>query len=460
MFFAVFDPIVSIITFLVCLTGLFCESSDWLCSQAERFDPSLFVCFFALITKKITTIGVVISQQQIANIEPTFRPQATIHFNHRLIVVVNFHTSKLKAVVSHARRTLPIHIFEPLSLLQAISEELRFAGPFLNHLNDQKDPTGRFCSVIGFIVSGYSGLSGRSRKPFNPLLGETFDFISDDKWKYHAEQVSHHPPISACHADGPGWNWYQTFKSQVQNAMDSTSITSELPIRLFMTNGDEYSWNKVTTVIQNPRATAENRLIRNEGEMMISTNTGLEGRIWFTADDQNSLVGTIQRLSDGVVLFHLKGHWDRGIRRSADGIKWETIFEAPEINENAARFYGFSEFTMDLNCIHESQRPFLPSTDSRLRPDQRHLENGDAQRAEREKKRLEQASYWFDCSCNEYAIYPTRPGGSNVRSIRIRNNTRVTIGNRNRTSFKMNTPMECSRSFRKISMQLMVWDKR
>ncbi|KAI6198753.1 hypothetical protein M3Y96_00552800 [Aphelenchoides besseyi] len=342
MFFAVFDPIVSIITFLVCLTGLFANlligcvrkqsdstlhssSVSSLSSQKNHDDRC---CHLAATNREYRTNFSTTSNDPLQ--PPAHRRRELPHEQ-----IEGGGISWLDL----ARRTLPIHIFEPLSLLQAISEELRFAGPFLNHLNDQKDPTGRFCSVIGFIVSGYSGLSGRSRKPFNPLLGETFDFISDDKWKYHAEQV--------------------------------------------------------TTVIQNPRATAENRLIRNEGEMMISTNTGLEGRIWFTADDQNSLVGTIQRLSDGVVLFHLKGHWDRGI---PDGIKWETIFEAPEINENAARFYGFSEFTMDLNCIHESQRPFLPSTDSRLRPDQRHLENGDAQRAEREKKRLEQASYWFDCS--------------------------------------------------------------
>lgn len=43
--------------------------------------------------------------------------------------------------------------------------------------------------VVGFIVSGYTGLVGRNRKPFNPLLGETFDFIHEDGWQYHAEQV-------------------------------------------------------------------------------------------------------------------------------------------------------------------------------------------------------------------------------------------------------------------------------
>ena len=34
-------------------------------------------------------------------------------------------------------------------------------------------------------------------KPFNPLLGETYELFIPGKLKFIAEQVSHHPPISA-----------------------------------------------------------------------------------------------------------------------------------------------------------------------------------------------------------------------------------------------------------------------
>lgn len=37
-------------------------------------------------------------------------------------------------------------------------------------------------------------------KPFNPILGETFEIITPE-YNYFAEQVSHHPPISACIAE-------------------------------------------------------------------------------------------------------------------------------------------------------------------------------------------------------------------------------------------------------------------
>lgn len=47
------------------------------------------------------------------------------------------------------------------------------------------------------------------KKPFNPILGETFEFVSKD-WRYMSEQVSHHPPITAYHVEGKGF----TFSAQ------------------------------------------------------------------------------------------------------------------------------------------------------------------------------------------------------------------------------------------------------
>ena len=40
-----------------------------------------------------------------------------------------------------------------------------------------------------------------STKPFNPLLGETFE-LETPTFKFIAEQVSHHPPVTALHCTG------------------------------------------------------------------------------------------------------------------------------------------------------------------------------------------------------------------------------------------------------------------
>lgn len=76
-------------------------------------------------------------------------------------------------------------------------------------------------------MSNYSSTIGRIAKPFNPMLvssrsqcrwrqtlictiqSETFEYVSLDKdYRYMSEQVSHHPPISACWAESPHWLYY------------------------------------------------------------------------------------------------------------------------------------------------------------------------------------------------------------------------------------------------------------
>ncbi|KAI6224311.1 hypothetical protein M3Y99_01407900 [Aphelenchoides fujianensis] len=288
------------------------------------------------------------------------------------------------------KRQLPIAAYEPLGILQAACEELRFAARLLDRL--PADETERMCGVAAFVLSGYSALVGRKRKPFNPLLGETFDF------------VGHHPAVSACHAEGDGWTWWQTLEGMTAPAFDgSVSATPLHPVRLRLANGEEYSWNKVTTIIQNARAEAEKRVVRNEGEMVIRSSTGVECRLQFAVEG-NAVEGRVRGRA-GERAVRLLGQWDRGLNKRvvpspppthssrccrivASG-EQVALFEAPPPHEHAAAHYGFTRFTMALNELHAADRPLLPPTDSRFRPDQRLLENGEPERAEEAKKRLE-----------------------------------------------------------------------
>lgn len=53
-------------------------------------------------------------------------------------------------------------------------------------------------------------------------------------------------------------------------------------------------------------------------------------------------------------------------------------------------YYGFTRFAIELNELNKDEGKFLPITDTRFRPDQRLLEEGDIQGSEEEKKRVEQ----------------------------------------------------------------------
>jgi hypothetical protein len=61
-----------------------------------------------------------------------------------------------------------------------------------------------------FCIAQYSGTHYRLTKPFNPILGETFEFKTP-KWRFISEQVVHHPPISACHVSHSKYSlWMHT----------------------------------------------------------------------------------------------------------------------------------------------------------------------------------------------------------------------------------------------------------
>jgi len=44
----------------------------------------------------------------------------------------------------------------------------------------------------------------RQSKPFNPLLGETYELVTDD-FHFFSEMVSHHPPIVCTNTMGSGY---------------------------------------------------------------------------------------------------------------------------------------------------------------------------------------------------------------------------------------------------------------
>jgi hypothetical protein len=87
---------------------------------------------------------------------------------------------------------LPVYFNEPLSSLQKCFEDLEYS-----YLIDRASEWGkrgnslmRILSVAAFAVSGYASTDGRSCKPFNPLLGETYEADYPDKGlRFFSEKV-------------------------------------------------------------------------------------------------------------------------------------------------------------------------------------------------------------------------------------------------------------------------------
>ena len=69
-------------------------------------------------------------------------------------------------------------------------EELQYSE-LLDKASNIDDPYERMIYIAAFCVSGYSALYYRvGHKPFNPLLGETYESIREDRgFRFVSEQV-------------------------------------------------------------------------------------------------------------------------------------------------------------------------------------------------------------------------------------------------------------------------------
>ena len=80
---------------------------------------------------------------------------------------------------------------EPLSFLQRLAEDFEYSH-CLDEAARCTDSCEQLAYVAAFTISSYSTTTNRSSKPFNPLLGETFEYdrTEDYGWRILAEQVS------------------------------------------------------------------------------------------------------------------------------------------------------------------------------------------------------------------------------------------------------------------------------
>lgn len=97
-------------------------------------------------------------------------------------------------------------------MLQRLTEDYEYAD-ILDMAAACQDPCEQLAYVAAFTVSSYATTSNRTGKPFNPLLGETYecDRTDDLGWRSISEQVSHHPPMVAQFCEGKLWRCWQEF---------------------------------------------------------------------------------------------------------------------------------------------------------------------------------------------------------------------------------------------------------
>ncbi|CAL4926884.1 unnamed protein product [Urochloa decumbens] len=300
---------------------------------------------------------------------------------------------------------LPVYFNEPLSSLQKCFEDLEYS-----YLIDRASEWGkrgnslmRILSVAAFAVSGYASTDGRSCKPFNPLLGETYEADYPDKGlRFFSEKVSHHPMVVACHCEGTGWRFWADSNLKSKFWGRSIQLDPVGALTLEFDDGEVFQWSKVTTSIYN--LILGKLYCDHYGTMRIQGNREYSCKLKFKEQsiiDRNphQVQGVVQDRS-GRTVATLFGKWDESMHYVmgdcfGKGKGSEQFSEAHLLwkRSKPPKFptrYNLTRFAITLNELTPGLKEKLPPTDSRLRPDQRCLENGEYERANAEKLRLEQ----------------------------------------------------------------------
>uniref|UniRef100_A0A3Q2QJ89 Oxysterol-binding protein n=1 Tax=Fundulus heteroclitus TaxID=8078 RepID=A0A3Q2QJ89_FUNHE len=307
---------------------------------------------------------------------------------------------------------MPVNFNEPLSMLQRLSEDLEYYE-LLDKAAKCHNSLEQMCYVAAFTVSSYSTTVHRTGKPFNPLLGETFelDRIRESGYRSLCEQVSHHPPAAAHHAfSEKGWTLRQEitlaskFRGKYLSIMPLGSIQC-----IFDKSNNQYSWKKVTTTVHN--IIVGKLWIDQSGEIdVVNHKTGDRCHLkfapysYFSRDVPRKVTGVVTD-KDGKAHYVLSGTWDEKmefsrIMQSSKGengtegkqrtvyqtLKPKEIWRKNPLPDGAENMYYFSSLALTLNEPEEGVAP----TDSRRRPDQRLMEEGRWDEANAEKQRLEE----------------------------------------------------------------------
>uniref|UniRef100_A0A673G9H0 Oxysterol-binding protein n=1 Tax=Sinocyclocheilus rhinocerous TaxID=307959 RepID=A0A673G9H0_9TELE len=307
---------------------------------------------------------------------------------------------------------MPVNFNEPLSMLQRLTEDLEYSE-LLDRAAHCDSSLEQMCLVAAFSVSSYSTTVHRTGKPFNPLLGETYELDRVEEYGYRSicEQISHHPPAAAHHVISQrGWTLWQeiTIDSKFRGKYISIMPLGNIHLK-FHASGNHYVWSKVTSTVHN--IIVGKLWLDQSGDIIIMNHRNKDKchlkfspYSYFSRDVPRKVTGVVMD-GEGCGHYILSGTWD-GKMESAKIIesshgsggsegKQKTVYQTlpPKLlwkkyplPENAENMHYFSSLALTLNEPEDGVAP----TDSRLRPDQRLMEAGLWDEANAEKQCLEE----------------------------------------------------------------------
>ncbi|KAK7610649.1 Oxysterol-binding protein-domain-containing protein [Phyllosticta paracitricarpa] len=309
---------------------------------------------------------------------------------------------------------MPVSANEPTSLLQRVAEQMEYSELLDKAATSSPDDGTRILYVMAFAISSFSNNRVKERalrKPFNPMLGETYELVREDKgFRFLAEKVSHRPVRMACQAEASSWTFLQAPMPVQKFWGKSAELNTDGRARVFLYppyspegTVEHYSWTMATSFLRN--IIAGEKYVEPVGTMtVVNESTGARAVATFKSGGMfagRSEDVSVQCFAPGQphnsaspLPLGLVGKWTQELRFTVNGApdasRSEPAWRAGALVDKPEKRFGFTTFAAALNEITAVERERLPPTDSRLRADQRAAEEGDLDTAEALKAQLEE----------------------------------------------------------------------
>ncbi|KAK3101068.1 hypothetical protein FSP39_000723 [Pinctada imbricata] len=248
---------------------------------------------------------------------------------------------------------LPTFILEPRSFLDKLSDYYYHAD-LLSEAVRYDDPYTRMKTVVKWYLSGFYKKPKGLKKPYNPIIGETFRCYwrhpdTNSRTFYIAEQISHHPPVSAFHITNrqDGFNISGSILAKSKFYGNSLSAILDGTAKLtFLKRGEDY-------YITMPYAHCKGILIGTltmemGGKVSIDCpKTGYRADLEFKlkpflnmGEASNKITGKLKMGSD--TLATLEGHWDQEIHIKDKNTGESEVFWCPTPEIKARRLKRYT----------------------------------------------------------------------------------------------------------------------
>ena len=284
----------------------------------------------------------------------------------------------------------PVYFNEPLSMCQRQCEKFYYLNLLNKACQETKNKPLQLAYISAFIIGELFLSINRNLKPFNPIIGETYEYFdNENNFRYYSEQVSHNPQITAFIGETPDFALYGDTKNTtsfriLKGAME-LSFMNKVHLHIKSTN-DHFVYNRPSIMVKGflkpplHNDYSGTTIIENESFPEYKAEIKFIEESW-----TNSVLGLIEGkiYNEDNTIYLIKGNWNENIYLIDENDKDNKI-DLLNIDSNQEYLkngiegnYELPSICYNLNYMDENLEKNLPENDSRFRKDMRLLEEAD-----------------------------------------------------------------------------------